>query len=189
MDAAVAASMSPEPSRPPEPKPEKILATLAAHGVDFVVIGGLAAVAHGSRRMTRDIDIVVMHDAENLARLEAALGELDAVQLLPNAAEAPITPADVAMVALGTTSIPDPQRAGWTSSERATGATMISSDRPKCAITNPGSTSTCRYPGRGYGPQPISSLRLPIASGSSKPSRRCHRGDSALPHRGSRSAE
>jgi hypothetical protein len=84
------------------PGPAAILATLASQDVDFVVIGGLAAVAHGSRRMTRDIDIVVRPDDDNLARLEAALTELGAVQLLPTA-EAPVTPADIAMIALGTT--------------------------------------------------------------------------------------
>jgi len=85
------------------PGPERILATLVAHGVDFLVIGGLAAVTHGSRRVTRDIDIVVRPESENLARLEAALSELDAVQLLAGASEEPIEPSDIAMVALGTT--------------------------------------------------------------------------------------
>lgn len=85
------------------PGPETILTTLTAHGVDFVVIGGLAAVAHGSRRMTRDIDIVVRPESENLARLEAALAELGAVQLLGAGTEGPIEPADLATIALGTT--------------------------------------------------------------------------------------
>jgi hypothetical protein len=85
------------------PGPETILTTLTAHGVDFVVIGGLAAVAHGSRRMTRDIDIVVRPERENLARLEAALVELGAVQLLETGTEGPIEPADLATIALGTT--------------------------------------------------------------------------------------
>lgn len=85
------------------PGPETILATLAARGVDFVVIGGLAAVAHGSRRMTRDIDVVVRPENGNLARLEAALAELGAIQLLGPAAEGPIEPADLATIALGTT--------------------------------------------------------------------------------------
>jgi len=83
--------------------PQTILTTLSAHGVDFVVIGGLAAVAHGSRRMTRDIDIVVRPESENLARLEAALAELGAVQLLGAGTEGPIEPADLATIALGTT--------------------------------------------------------------------------------------
>jgi hypothetical protein len=82
--------------------PRTILSTLVAHDVDFVVIGGLAAAAHGSRRMTRDIDVVVKPDDENLTRLDAALAELSAVQLRPGGKEAPITPADIATIALGT---------------------------------------------------------------------------------------
>jgi len=55
--------------------PAAILATLGKHGVDFIVIGGLAAVAHGSRRVTRDIDIIARPDSENLALLQQALTE------------------------------------------------------------------------------------------------------------------
>jgi hypothetical protein len=84
------------------PGPEAILATLVQHGIDFVVIGGLAAIAHGSRRMTRDIDVIAEPADDNLARLAAALGGLGAVQLLANADERPIEAAEIAMVALGT---------------------------------------------------------------------------------------
>jgi transcriptional regulator with XRE-family HTH domain len=83
--------------------PERIVRTLSAQGVDFIVIGGLAAVAHGSRRMTRDIDIVVGAGSENPARLHAAFSELGAVQLLGDGEQSPIGEADVAMVGLGTT--------------------------------------------------------------------------------------
>jgi hypothetical protein len=85
------------------PDPARILVALITHAVDFLVIGGLAAAAHGSRRVTRDIDIVVRPDDENLGRLQAALAELGAIQLVENAAERPIEPADVAMVGLGAT--------------------------------------------------------------------------------------
>ena len=85
------------------PGPEAILEALTGHGVEFVVIGGLAAVAHGSRRMTRDIDVVVSPDDENLTRLEAALRDLGAVQLVEHPGEKEIEPADIAMIALGTT--------------------------------------------------------------------------------------
>jgi hypothetical protein len=80
-----------------------ILVALAEHEVDFILIGGLAAVAHGSRRVTRDIDIVAKPENDNLSRLEAALAELGAVQLIEGGAEQPIDPSDVALVALGTT--------------------------------------------------------------------------------------
>ncbi len=83
--------------------PGEILRTLSRHDVDFIVIGGLAAIAHGSRRVTRDIDIVIRPDSENLARLEQALRALAAVQLVTGGVEHPIEAADVAMVGLGTT--------------------------------------------------------------------------------------
>ena len=39
----------------------------------FVLVGGLAAAAHGSIRTTRDVDVVYDRSDENLARLAAAL--------------------------------------------------------------------------------------------------------------------
>jgi predicted nucleotidyltransferase len=58
--------------------PLLIFETLTRHGVDFVAIGGWAVISHGSTRNTRDVDFVAATDADNLARLEAALRELDA---------------------------------------------------------------------------------------------------------------
>lgn len=51
---------------------------LLDHGVDFVVIGGLAARALGSPSLTNDLDIVHDRDDDNLDRLAGALTELDA---------------------------------------------------------------------------------------------------------------
>jgi hypothetical protein len=62
----------------PEFAPGPILATLLAHRVRFVLIGGLAAVAHGSPFPTADVDITPEASRENLARLSAALDELGA---------------------------------------------------------------------------------------------------------------
>ena len=58
--------------------PERVLSTLHRHGVDFVLIGGLAAVVHGSTLTTVDIDITPERSEANLGRLAAALTELDA---------------------------------------------------------------------------------------------------------------
>jgi predicted nucleotidyltransferase len=58
--------------------PLLIFETLTRHGVDFVAIGGWAVISHGGTRNTRDVDFVAAADADNLARLEAALAELDA---------------------------------------------------------------------------------------------------------------
>ena len=55
-----------------------ILRVLAAHHVNYVVIGGLAVQAHGHPRTTQDLDLVPEPTAENRARLLAALTELGA---------------------------------------------------------------------------------------------------------------
>jgi predicted nucleotidyltransferase len=55
-----------------------ILGLLTARGVDFVVIGGLAAVLHGSALLTRDVDICHAADDGNLRALGKALIELGA---------------------------------------------------------------------------------------------------------------
>ena len=52
---------------------EGLLATLVRHEVAFIVIGGAAAIAHGSVRLTSDLDIVYQRSAVNVDRLVAAL--------------------------------------------------------------------------------------------------------------------
>ena len=56
----------------------ELLRRLVAQGVDFVVIGGIAAIAHGSPRLTRDLDIAYARDDANLEALGAVLASLDA---------------------------------------------------------------------------------------------------------------
>lgn len=58
--------------------PDRILRALDSHGVDVVVVGGVAARAHGASRQTTDIDCVPSRDFENLQRLAAALISLNA---------------------------------------------------------------------------------------------------------------
>ncbi len=55
---------------------EKPLRALADGGVRFVVVGGLAAAAHGAARVTYDVDVVYERTRENLARLASALAPL-----------------------------------------------------------------------------------------------------------------
>lgn len=55
-----------------------ILEVLVRHQVRHVVIGGWAAVVHGSPLPTRDVDVVPAVDPGNLQRLSAALHELGA---------------------------------------------------------------------------------------------------------------
>ena len=59
-------------------EPRAALECLARHGVDFVVIGGIAMRAYGSARLTEDLDIVFAPEPANLEHLGAALMELDA---------------------------------------------------------------------------------------------------------------
>lgn len=58
--------------------PGAILRVLSEHGVRYVVIGGFAAIYHGSPHVTFDIDITPERSAENLDRLSSALRELGA---------------------------------------------------------------------------------------------------------------
>ena len=55
---------------------ERILQTLAEHRVEYVLVGGLAALAHGSTLATADADLVPRPDAANLERLLDALEAL-----------------------------------------------------------------------------------------------------------------
>jgi predicted aconitase len=63
---------------PREFDPKPLLRTLLAYEVDFVLIGGLAGLAHGSSYPTYDIDIAHARDPTNLERLGAALRALGA---------------------------------------------------------------------------------------------------------------
>ena len=55
-----------------------ILRRLEAAGVEFVVIGGIAAIAHGTPQITRDLDIVFATNEANLERLRSTLQDLKA---------------------------------------------------------------------------------------------------------------
>ncbi|HEX2383492.1 MAG TPA: hypothetical protein VHI95_12695 [Acidimicrobiales bacterium] len=63
-----------------EPAPfEPLLALRALHdgGVEFVLIGGVAARLHGSPSLTRDVDICYARDLANLERLTGVLQRLN----------------------------------------------------------------------------------------------------------------
>ena len=55
---------------------ERLLGRLHDGGVAFILIGGVAARAHGSARLTQDVDIAYARDSVNLERLAAALRTL-----------------------------------------------------------------------------------------------------------------
>ncbi|MGH3273882.1 MAG: hypothetical protein ACRDNZ_06085 [Streptosporangiaceae bacterium] len=58
--------------------PDALLDVLHRHDVRYVLIGGLAAALRGSAAPTFDVDITPAADTGNLARLSAALTDLDA---------------------------------------------------------------------------------------------------------------
>jgi len=72
-------------------QPDEILRRLIDAGVRFIVVGGLAAQAHGSTSLTNDLDICFARDGSNLRALESVLEEIVAVRRgLP--ADAPAMP-------------------------------------------------------------------------------------------------
>jgi predicted nucleotidyltransferase len=62
----------------PEFDPGALLRRLVEGGVDFVVVGGVAAVLHGSASFTQDLDISYAPDDGNLDRLGSVLVGLGA---------------------------------------------------------------------------------------------------------------
>jgi hypothetical protein len=64
--------------RLPERAPDgaELLGPLVRHGVDFVVVGGVAGYAHGSNYPTFDLDIAYASDHANVNRLVEALDEI-----------------------------------------------------------------------------------------------------------------
>ncbi|MDP8979933.1 MAG: hypothetical protein M3O35_05005 [Acidobacteriota bacterium] len=50
-----------------------LLAALAATKTEFLIVGGVAAIAHGSARLTADLDIVYRRTSDNFNRLASAL--------------------------------------------------------------------------------------------------------------------
>lgn len=82
-----------------DPDHEGHLRALSDGGVDFLIIGGIAVMAHGYVRATADTDITANPDRQNLERLSAVLRELDAV--LPGADPAAGDPASARSLSFG----------------------------------------------------------------------------------------
>lgn len=50
-----------------------LLRALSGAGVRFIIVGGAAATAHGSARLTQDLDVVYERGTDNLERIVRAL--------------------------------------------------------------------------------------------------------------------
>jgi len=55
---------------------ERLLKVLDVAGVQFIVIGGFAAILHGSAQLTEDLDVVYARVPQNIERLVKALAPL-----------------------------------------------------------------------------------------------------------------
>ncbi len=91
----------PPPSAPLSPEP--ILKALDRHGVRYVLIGGLAAIAQGWPGVTLDADITPASDRENLGHLAAALREMGARLPVAGIEEGVEIPLDARTFDLGVT--------------------------------------------------------------------------------------
>jgi hypothetical protein len=49
---------------------ERLLEALSGAGVEFILVGGVAATVHGSARLTQDIDVVYARARVSVGRLE-----------------------------------------------------------------------------------------------------------------------
>jgi hypothetical protein len=64
-----------------------LLRALAEANVHFILVGGAAATAHGSARLTADVDVVHERSAENLERAAGRPKDLEAIAELETIAE------------------------------------------------------------------------------------------------------
>jgi hypothetical protein len=76
--------------------PVPLLGHLHEHGVEHIIIGGLAVAAHGHVRPSRDLDIVPDSAHDNLKRLTTALIDMNAT----DAEAGDFDPAELPMSAL-----------------------------------------------------------------------------------------
>ena len=81
-----------------------LLDALARHGVDYVLVGGMAARVYGASRQTADLDILARDMDDNMDRLAAALNELGArheLRAMNTRWETDAGPVDVIVTAQG----------------------------------------------------------------------------------------
>jgi hypothetical protein len=82
-------------------EPGPLIERLVDAGVEFVVVGGFAVIAHGYVRATKDLDIVPAPTPKNYKRLADLLRELESEQIGVDAHLLPNQPTDPAGLAEG----------------------------------------------------------------------------------------
>lgn len=70
--------MAPRSDGTPNPNVPRLIEVLDRHGVQYVLVGGVAANAYGAQRLTYDLDCLAARSSENLGRLATAMLELNA---------------------------------------------------------------------------------------------------------------
>lgn len=83
----------------PGPDLSQLLEGLLAAGVDFILVGGLAAVVQGAPVTTLDVDIVHHRSPENIDKLYAFLKEINAYHRRPD--DKIIEPAEADLSGMG----------------------------------------------------------------------------------------
>jgi predicted nucleotidyltransferase len=58
---------------------DRLIGTLSDHRVEFLIVGGVAAVLQGAPVLTQDVDILYRIDEQNIRRLKTALDALNAI--------------------------------------------------------------------------------------------------------------
>jgi hypothetical protein len=71
---------------------KEIIITLASHGVDFIICGGVALVLHGVERFTMDLDLSVDLNEKNIGKFLKAMNFLGLTPRAPVPAESMLDP-------------------------------------------------------------------------------------------------
>lgn len=73
------------PSKKPIPlNLEKLIENLEEAGIKYILIGGMAAIAHGAPLFSFDLDIIHEKSPENIQKIKELLISLDALQRRPD---------------------------------------------------------------------------------------------------------
>jgi len=59
----------------------QVLSTIQASGIRALLMGGQACVFYGAAQVSKDVDLLLLADAENFKRLDTALAELKAASI------------------------------------------------------------------------------------------------------------